>query len=93
MIPVSGKAPFKFENMWLESEGLSDLISEWWGELQVPGFASFVVASKLKCLKGKLKVWNKEIGHIEVEKCKLLESINSLDLKEESSGLRSEELE
>ena len=94
LIPVRGKVPFRFENMWLEAEGFSDLISEWWWELQVPGFASFVVASKLKYLKGKLKVWNREsFGDIKVKKCKLLESINSLDLKEESSGLNSEELE
>jgi len=51
-----GKAPFRFKNMWPEHEGFSDLISEWWGELQVQGFASFVVASKLKHLKEKLKV-------------------------------------
>ena len=29
--PFRGKPPFRFENMWLESEGFSDLISEWWG--------------------------------------------------------------
>jgi len=89
-----GKVPFRFENMWLEFEGVSDLIREWWGETQIQGFAIFVVASKLKRLKAKLKVWNREIfGDIKVKKHKLLELINSLDLKEESSGLSSEELE
>jgi len=39
--PERGKAPFRFENMWLEFEGFSDLIREWWGETQIPGFASF----------------------------------------------------
>jgi len=46
-----GNSPFRFENMWLESEGFSDLIKEWWGEVQVPGFASFIVASKLKYIR------------------------------------------
>jgi len=26
---VRGKAPFKFENMWLKAEGFSDLIEKW----------------------------------------------------------------
>ena len=94
LVAARGKAPFRFENMWLEHEGFSDLIREWWGELQVQGFASYVVASKLKHLKEKLKVWNRvTFGDIRVRKLKLLDSINLLDLKEESSGLVSEELE
>ena len=53
-----------------------------------------MVASKLKHLKEKLKVWNREtFGDIKVKKLKLLDSINLLDLKEESSGPSSEELE
>jgi len=94
LVAARGKAPFRFENMWLEHEGFSDLISEWWGELQVQGFASYVVASKLKYLKEKLKVWNRvTFGDIRVKKLKLLDSINLFDRKEESSGLSSEELE
>jgi len=93
LVPVTGKAPFKFKNMLLEYEGFNDLISKWWGQLHVPGFASFLVASKLKYLKEKLKVWNKEVfGDIEAKKHKLIELINSLDMKEESSSLSSEEL-
>jgi len=94
LISDRGKPPFRFENMWLESEGFSDLISEWCGELRVPGFANFLVTSKLKFLKEKLKVWNKEIfGDIKARKFHLLESINILDSKEEASGLSSEECE
>ena len=53
-----------------------------------------MVARKLKYLKEKLKVWNREIfGDVKVKKHLLLDSINSLDLKEESSGLSNEELE
>jgi len=38
-------------------------------------------------------VWNKEVfGDIEAKKHKLIELINSLDMKEESSSLSSEEL-
>ena len=52
-----------------------------------------MVASKLKYLKVKLQVWNKEIFEdIKVKKHKLLDLIKSLDLKEESFGLSSKEL-
>jgi len=48
-----GKAPSRFENMWLEFEGFNDVIKEWWEEAWVNGFASFVVACKLKLIKEK----------------------------------------
>ena len=77
--------------MWLEFEGFFDLIKEWWEETQPLGFASYVIASKLKYIKANLKVWNREIfGDIRVKKSMLLERINSLDLKEEP--LSSEDL-
>ena len=80
-----GKVPFRFENMWLEFEGVSDLIREWWGRLRYQGLPAFVVASKLKYLKAKLKVWDREtFGDIRVKKHKLLKLIKSLDLKKES---------
>ena len=88
-----GKAPFRFENMWLRSEGFSDVIKQWWGEARVYGFASYVVANKLKFIKGKLKVWNREVfGDIRTKKDAALSIINALDLKEDSVGLTSDEL-
>jgi len=79
--------------MWLEYEGFAELFKEWWRELQVPGFASFIIANKRKYIKEKLKIWNREIfGDIKVQKLKLLRLINYLNMKEESSGLSSEEL-
>ena len=51
------------------------------------------MASKLKYLKAKLKMWNKEIfGDIRIKKQKLLDAINALGLKEESSGLTARDL-
>ena len=71
----------------------SDLIKEWLGEVEVSGFASFILASKLKYIKEKLKIWNREIfGDIKFQKLKLLRLINYLNMKEESSGLSSDEL-
>jgi len=56
-----GKAPFRLENIWLGSDGFSDIINEWWGETRVNDFASHVIANKLKYIKVKLKIWNGEV--------------------------------
>ena len=85
---------FKFENMWLEFEGFSGLIKEWWREAQVEGFASYIVAKKLKFVKEKLKKWNRDVfGEIKTQKYNLLGIINSLDVKEETSSLTSVEIQ
>jgi len=66
------RTPFKFENMWLEFEGFLDLIKEWWGEVQVDGFASYIVATKLRFVKQKLKKWNRDVfGDIKTQKYNL----------------------
>ena len=58
---VRGPTPFRFENMWLKTEGFKSLIDRWWKSFEVRGTGSFVVAEKLKALKIKLKWWNKEV--------------------------------
>ena len=89
-----GKTPFKFEKMWLEFEDFLDLIKQWWGEAQLTGFASYIVANKLKLVKEKLKKWNRVVfGDIKTQKYNMLGIINSLDVKEESSGLTSVEIQ
>jgi len=47
--------------MWLRAEGLSDLIKKWWEEEEVQGFASYVVARKLKVVKVEFKKWSKDV--------------------------------
>ncbi|RVW66411.1 hypothetical protein CK203_066327 [Vitis vinifera] len=54
-------SPFRFENMWLKVEGFLDLIRSWWREIEVRGTASYRLAAKMKELKQKLKVWNREV--------------------------------
>ena len=89
-----GKIPFKFENMWLKVEGFSNLGKNWWEEIEVGGFASFVLARKLKLVKEELKKWNKEVfGDIKLRKYNLMGSINELNMKEESESLSSAEID
>ncbi|RVX18648.1 hypothetical protein CK203_006606 [Vitis vinifera] len=56
-----GPTPFRFENMWLKVEGFNDIIRTWWQEIEVRGSASYRLAVKMKEIKKKLKVWNKEV--------------------------------
>jgi hypothetical protein len=46
-----GKSAFKFENMWLKTEGFLDKVRGWWTGYSFGGFPSFVLASKMKVLK------------------------------------------
>ena len=51
----SRPSPFRFENMWLKFEGFKDLLRVWWQSLHFSGSFSFILASKLKALKGILR--------------------------------------
>ena len=62
----TGPRPFRFEIMWLRVEGFKDLLKQWWHGLNFFGSFSFILAEKLKALKGILKSWNKEVfGRVE----------------------------
>ena len=50
---------FKFENWWLDTEGFTNRIKEWWDTISFSGRPNFILASKLKALKEKLKVWSR----------------------------------
>ncbi|RVW12516.1 hypothetical protein CK203_082429 [Vitis vinifera] len=55
-----GSTPFRFENMWLKVEGFKDIVRTWWQGIEVRGSASYRLVVKMKEIKKKLKVWNKE---------------------------------
>ena len=62
----NGKCPFKFENMWLKDEGFMEKVRSWWGYLSFLGSPSFVLAKKLRALKGEIKRWSiEEFGNVE----------------------------
>ncbi|WMV07400.1 hypothetical protein MTR67_000785 [Solanum verrucosum] len=54
------KSYFKFEQWWLGVEGFKDKVRVWWASFQVSGTPAFILATKLKLLKDKLKEWNRE---------------------------------
>ena len=64
-----GKSSFKFKNMWLKVPDILEKVRGWWSSYTFAGTPSFVLAQKLKALKGDLKVWNKEVfGDVGVQR-------------------------
>lgn len=66
--------------MWLKSKGFVDQVKVWWKSYQIQGSPSFVLASKLKALKGDLKKGNKVVfGNVGKQKNDLTDGIQGLD--------------
>ena len=64
------------------------------GGIRFNGSASFIMAEKIKVLKGKLKEWNRDsFDRIELRKNAALEQVQFWDAREKISRLNLEELE
>jgi hypothetical protein len=50
-----GSKYFKFENLWLKSEGFVEQVNLWCAPYEFHGLSSYVLANKLKALKVDLK--------------------------------------
>ncbi|KAH7846593.1 hypothetical protein Vadar_015807 [Vaccinium darrowii] len=87
-----GRMPFRFENMWLLTEGFVERVGEWWNNYSVIGKPSFVLAKKMKLLKEDLRKWNIEIfGRLEFQKDKAVDVICHWDMEEQVRDLTEEE--
>uniref|UniRef100_A0A2N9I5R6 Reverse transcriptase domain-containing protein n=1 Tax=Fagus sylvatica TaxID=28930 RepID=A0A2N9I5R6_FAGSY len=87
-----GRASFKFENMWLQAPDFVDKVKEWWSGYSYSGTPSFVLAQKLKALKGDLKEWNKRVfGDVGIKRQQLECELQAFDDKESLSSLSLEE--
>ena len=77
-----GRSPFKFENMWLKVEGFVDMVCQWWSSYHFLGPPSYILACKLKALKGDLKHWNKHVfGDVSFRKKCLMTELLDIDMK------------
>ncbi|XP_057838177.2 uncharacterized protein LOC131048296 [Cryptomeria japonica] len=54
------RCPFKFEQMWLKYDNILRILEVWWKEAEVFGSRIFKVVNKLKIIKQKLIIWNRE---------------------------------
>ena len=90
---LRGKSPFRFENMWLKTEGFTNRVHSLWNQYSFSDTPSFVLAKKLKALKGEIIKWNhSEFGNVGHQKKELLEAMKLLDAKEGESGLSKVEI-
>ena len=63
---LRGESPFRFENMWLKTDGFKDRVHSWWNRYSFSGTPSFVLAKKLKALKEDIIQWNRsEFGNVD----------------------------
>uniref|UniRef100_A0A2N9HXJ9 Reverse transcriptase domain-containing protein n=1 Tax=Fagus sylvatica TaxID=28930 RepID=A0A2N9HXJ9_FAGSY len=86
------QSPFRFESMWLKSEGFHDKVHQWWNSYLFSGSPSYILVQKLKSLKVDLRRWNKEtFGDVNVRKHDLQAQIQDFDFLEETRPLSEEE--
>ncbi|XP_041015022.1 uncharacterized protein LOC121257839 [Juglans microcarpa x Juglans regia] len=89
-----GRRYFKFENMWLKSEGFVERVRQWWSSYQLQGTPSFVLAGKLKALKRDLKLWNMQsFGDLRENKKGKLKEILDIERIQEARPLNQDEVE
>lgn len=86
------KSYFKFENWWLETEGFTDRVRNWWTSFIFEGRPDYILACKLKALKGRLKEWSQSnYGNVEIRKNLILHQISELDAIQQLRGLNEEQ--
>jgi hypothetical protein len=89
-----GSKSFKFENMWLKDEGFVDRVRGWWASYQFQGTPSFILAKKLRALKGDIKTWNRSVfGNVGALIQERVDGLKALELAVEGGGLSEEERE
>jgi hypothetical protein len=80
--------------MWLKEEGFVERVRGWWSSYQFQGPPSFILAKKLRALKGDIKTWNKMVfGDVGVLIKERVEELKVLELAVEGRGLSEEERE
>ncbi|XP_015169579.1 uncharacterized protein, partial [Solanum tuberosum] len=86
------KSYFKFEGWWLETEGFYERIKDWWTSFEFEGRPDFILASKLKAMKTKLKDWSvSTYGNLEKRKKEMLNRVHEFDNIQQSRHLTEEE--
>ncbi|CAN0856996.1 LINE-1 retrotransposable element ORF2 protein [Linum grandiflorum] len=89
---VRVKRPWRFESMWKLHDDFLPFVERSWEEAPRGPSCLFLFSRKLKWLKEKLKVWNKEVfGHIETQVTEVSNKIFELDTKEEDNFLTDDE--
>ncbi|WMV41450.1 hypothetical protein MTR67_034835 [Solanum verrucosum] len=84
---------FKFKNWWLQTEGFKEKIKIWWDSFPNVGNPDFVLVTKLKVLKTKLKDWSKSVqGNLRIQKQLVLAKLVELEEIQEHRTLQEKEI-
>ena len=76
----------------VKDEGFVEKVRDWWGSFSFVGSPSFVLAKKLRALKGEIKKWNSEVfGNVGARNRAWAEELELLDNYKEGRGLSREE--
>jgi hypothetical protein len=78
----------------IKEDGFVDKVKAWWSSFSFRGSPSFILAKKLRALKGEIKRWNREVFGIVGARIKAwAEELELLDRSEEVCRLSEEEKE
>lgn len=88
-----GPKSFRFNNCWLEHEDFQKFIKDCWLSLEVEGRGSFVLKEKLRMLKEKIKVWNREVfGYKDLRIENIVRDLNEIErIASEGGGIDEEQ--
>ncbi|XP_071727072.1 uncharacterized protein [Rutidosis leptorrhynchoides] len=87
-----GARPFKLFSSWLSCPGFDDIVKETWVNF-VPDGRDLSIMAKLKNLKAKLKIWNKEIYSSDASRLQqILLRIVTLDSKIDDGSITELEI-
>ncbi|XP_058768559.1 uncharacterized protein LOC131642300 [Vicia villosa] len=56
-----GPKPFRFNNLWFSHKDFFSFVEKEWNSLDVKGRGDYCLVEKLKALKFKMSLWNKEV--------------------------------
>lgn len=89
-----GPKPFRFMDAWLSHPKCLKIAKEVWETTPTYGWAGCQIVKKLKEVKRRLKVWNKqEFGNMFTKQKGLQDQIHQLDILSESRQLSANERE
>ncbi|KAL6220498.1 hypothetical protein ACLB2K_008254 [Fragaria x ananassa] len=85
------RPPFRFQSFWMQQPKFLSVVGDFWASLHFSGCPQFVLASKLRALKERLKDWSRVTTgnvHVRVKESKVLldavqSEISDMGLSEE----------
>lgn len=75
-----GPKPFRVLDCWLKDKSFEKIIKETWSNSQQSGWGGYVLKQKIKQLKERMKLWNKEqFGDTLINMQKIEAELNKLE--------------